>query len=103
MGTDAFSPQRPESFHYFLLLSSRPLVYYRKPTNLRISFGASASQFQPSDYGYVVMPEHVHFLLSEPERDTSYTTQAKIGLEWAAHLFGKARGRQQFGRNNTDY
>src|SRR6266699_2439115 len=49
MGTDAFSPQRPESFRYFLLLSSPPLVYHRrKPTNLRISFGASASQFQPS-------------------------------------------------------
>src|SRR6266705_6629455 len=49
MGTDAFSPQRPESFRYFLLLSSPPLVYHRrKPTNLRISFGASASQFQAS-------------------------------------------------------
>ena len=30
-------------------------------------------------YGYVVMPEHVHLLLSEP----SCPTQAKIGLEWA--------------------
>ena len=32
-------------------------------------------------YEYVVMPEHVHLLLSEP--DTNYPTQAKIGLEWA--------------------
>ena len=30
-------------------------------------------------YGYVVMPEHVHLLLSEP----ICPTQAKIGLEWA--------------------
>src|SRR5579864_8040833 len=30
-------------------------------------------------YGYVVMPEHVHLLLSEP----SCPTQAKVGLEWA--------------------
>ena len=30
-------------------------------------------------YGYVVMPEHVHLLLSEP----NCPTQAKIGLEWA--------------------
>jgi REP-associated tyrosine transposase len=30
-------------------------------------------------YGYVIMPEHVHLLLSEP----NYPTQAKIGLEWA--------------------
>src|SRR6266581_5899714 len=49
MGTDAFSPQRPESFRHFLLLSSPPLVYHGlKPTNLRISLGASASQFQTS-------------------------------------------------------
>src|SRR5438046_8734389 len=34
-------------------------------------------------YGYVVMPEHVHLLLSEPQRDTNCPTQAKIGLEWA--------------------
>ena len=30
-------------------------------------------------YGYVVMPEHVHLLLSEP----NCLTQAKVGLEWA--------------------
>jgi len=34
-------------------------------------------------YGYVVMPEHVHLLLSEPERDANCPTQAKTGLEWA--------------------
>ena len=34
-------------------------------------------------YGYVVMPEHVHLPLSEPQRDTNCPTQAKIGLEWA--------------------
>src|SRR3982751_2899110 len=51
MGTDAFSPQRPESFRYFLLLSSPRLVYHRrKPTNLRISFGASAAEFPPSGF-----------------------------------------------------
>src|SRR5256885_11141143 len=36
-------------------------------------------------YGCVVMPEHVHILLSEPERDANCPTQAKIGLEWATH------------------
>src|SRR5438309_7600928 len=30
-------------------------------------------------YGYVVMPEHVHLLLSEP----NCPTQTKVGLEWA--------------------
>jgi len=32
--------------------------------------------------GYVVMPEHVHLLLSEP----SCPTQARIGIEWATRL-----------------
>ena len=32
-------------------------------------------------YGYVVMPDHVHLLLSEPD----CPTQAKTGLEWATH------------------
>jgi len=49
IGTNAFSPQRAESFRHFLLLPSPSVVYHgRKPTNLRISFRASASQFQTS-------------------------------------------------------
>src|SRR6266446_8588991 len=43
--------------------------------------------FRLQVYGYVVMPEHVHLLLSEPQqRDTSSDncpTQAKTRLEWA--------------------
>ena len=47
MGTDAFSPQRAESFRHFLLLPSPPVVYHgRKPTDLRVSLGAGAAQFQ---------------------------------------------------------
>jgi putative transposase len=42
--------------------------------------------FRLQVYGYVVMPEHVHLLLSEPQRDASSDrtppTQAKTGLEW---------------------
>ena len=84
MGTDAFSPQRPESFRYFLLLSSPPLfitdasrqIFESALERVRRSFSLQA-------YGYVVIPEHVHLLLSEPERDTNCPTQAKIGLEWA--------------------
>jgi hypothetical protein len=29
-------------------------------------------------YGYVVMPEHVHLLLSEPQRDTSSDENAPL-------------------------
>ena len=49
MGTNAFSPQWPKSFRYIRLLPPPSLVYNRrKPTNLRISFRASASQLQTS-------------------------------------------------------
>src|SRR5216684_6735823 len=49
MGTNAFSPQRAESFRHFLLLPSPSVVYHgRKPTNLRVSFGARATQLQTS-------------------------------------------------------
>src|SRR5580692_8248926 len=46
-GTKAFSPHRAESFRHFLLLPSPSLAYHgRKPTNLRVSLGASAAQVQ---------------------------------------------------------
>src|ERR1700736_4109660 len=49
MGTNAFSPQRSESFRYFLLLPSPSVVYHgRKPPNLRVSLGARAAQLQAS-------------------------------------------------------
>src|SRR3982074_516155 len=47
MGTNAFSPQRAESFRHFLLLPSTSLAYHRrKPTNLRVNLGTSAAQLQ---------------------------------------------------------
>jgi hypothetical protein len=49
MRTNAFSPQRAESFRHFLLLPSPSAVYHgRKQTNLRVSLGARAAQLQPS-------------------------------------------------------
>src|ERR1017187_8649958 len=49
VGTNAFSPQRAESFRHFLLLPSPSSIYQRrKPTNLRVSLGAGAAQFQAS-------------------------------------------------------
>jgi len=49
MGTDTFSRERAKSLRHFLLLPSPSVVYERgKPTNLRISFRASTSQFQTS-------------------------------------------------------
>src|SRR5712692_7842054 len=49
MGTNAFSPQRAESFRHVLLLPSQSAIYHgRKPTNLRVSLGTRAAQFQAS-------------------------------------------------------
>jgi hypothetical protein len=49
MGTNAFSPQRAESFRHILLLPPPSFAYHRrKPTNLRVGLGAGAAQFQAS-------------------------------------------------------
>jgi REP element-mobilizing transposase RayT len=72
VGTDTFSAEWAESFCNFLLLPSPALAGdRRKLSNLRISFGARAAALQAHVYGYVVMPEHVHLLLSEPQLGTS--------------------------------
>src|SRR5437879_583231 len=47
MGTDAFSPQRAESFRHILLLPPSSLTNHRrKPPNRRVSLGAGAAQLQ---------------------------------------------------------
>jgi len=79
IGTDAFSPQRAESFRHFLLLPSPPVVYHgRKPTNLRVSLGAGAAQFQAQRLRVRGLPEHIHLLLSEPQQDTSSDRTAPL-------------------------
>src|SRR5439155_6698014 len=47
MGTNAFSPQRAESFRHILLLPPPSLAYRRrKPPNLRVSLGTGAAELQ---------------------------------------------------------
>jgi putative transposase len=41
--------------------------------------------------GYVVMPEHVHLLLSEPQRDTLSTVVQALKLGFSRHLLGPLR------------
>src|ERR1700694_464818 len=86
MGADAFSPQRAKSFRHFLLLPSphstpslRSVAQGRLwlfTTDARRQIFESALErvrrsFKLHIYGSVVMPEHVHLLLSEPQQDTS--------------------------------
>ena len=98
MGTNAVSPQWAKSFCHILLLPSphsTPSLRSVAQGRLRLfttdarcrifesALGRVLRSYRLYVYGYVVMPEHVHLLLSEPERDTNCPTQAKIGLEWA--------------------
>jgi putative transposase len=43
--------------------------------------------------GYVVMPEHVHLLLSEPERGNPSTVMQAIKQGFARHLLGELRSQ----------
>ena len=71
LGPKALSTQRSNSFRDFLLLHRRRLlttdesrkVFESALERLRRSFGLYV-------FGYVVMPEHVHLLLREPQRHT---------------------------------
>ena len=86
MGTNTVSPQWPKSFRHILLLPSP----HSNPSLRSVAQGrprlltADAScrifesalervrrSYRLQVYGYVVMPEHVHLLLSEPQRDMS--------------------------------
>ena len=104
MGTNAFSrmiprlrsgfrqrAQTPARRLNFLLLPSPPVAYYRlKPANLRISLRAGAAQFRLHLYGYVVMPEHVHLLLSEPPQDTLADALKSLKQGVSRRLIGDA-------------
>jgi putative transposase len=47
-------------------------------------------------HGYVVMPEHFHLLISEPQRGTSSTVMQALKLGLARRvLAGRRRGRAQ--------
>jgi len=45
--------------------------------------------------GYVVMPEHIHLLLSEPERGTPSTIMQVVKQRFARRVLGKKRNRLQ--------
>ena len=71
VGTQALPRIPPTSVADVQLLSTRP--HFAGPTS-RVTFESSLERVRQDYrllvYGYVVMPEHVHLLVSEPERDT---------------------------------
>ncbi len=119
MGTNAFSPQRAESFRYFLLLSTPSLAYYRRePTNLRVSVGARAPQLQTSSLrvcnyagarssfaqrtttGHAGRCSEIVEARSSaaPACTSELPTQARLWLEWGTAFLAKAVLRFQHPR-----
>jgi putative transposase len=105
MVTDAFPPQRAESFRHFLLLPpSHSTPSLRSVAQGRLlMFTADASRrifesalervrrsYRPHVYGFVVMPEHVHLLLSEPQQDTLADALKSLKQGVSRRLIGDA-------------
>ena len=51
--------------------------------------------FQSRVYGYVVMPEHVHILLSEPERETLADAIHYLKLSFTKRLHAQVSAQQK--------
>jgi len=47
--------------------------------------------------GYVVMPDHIHLLISEPERGTPSTVMQVVKQRYARHLLRKKRRKSEQG------
>jgi putative transposase len=48
--------------------------------------------------GYVLMPEHVHLLISEPDRGTPSTVMQVLKQRFARHVLGEWRRRGESGQ-----
>jgi hypothetical protein len=79
VGTHAISAPWAESFRYVLLLPSPAIANHGAS---RLIFESALERvrrsFNLQVYGYVVMPEHVHLLLSEPREDGEWGASAPL-------------------------
>src|SRR5271154_5126858 len=93
MGTNALPPQRADSLRHILLLppphstpSLRSIAQGRlgllTTDESRRIFESALERvrrnYRLHVYGYVIMPEHVHLLVSQPRRDTSSDRTAPL-------------------------
>ena len=67
LGIETTSTNRTQPFRYFFLLSPVSSTNFRP---FEAALERVRRSFRLRVYGYVIMPEHVHLLASEPERDT---------------------------------
>src|ERR1700691_5228512 len=71
LGTETISRVRADALRHLLLLPSSPLVHDAHPrANFEGAVEGVPLSFELCLYGYVVMPEHVHLLISEPPQHT---------------------------------
>lgn len=50
--------------------------------------------------GYVVMPEHIHLLISEPERGTPYTVMQVLKQRFARRVLREVRGKKNLAQGS---
>jgi putative transposase len=91
LGTEALSANGAEPFPNVLLLS--PPSSFAAAASRRIFEAALEcvrGSFRLRVYGYVVMPEHVHLLVSEPERETLADALKSLKQGVSRRLIGAA-------------
>ena len=86
--------QRIPALHYHKLLSSASHVgHCAAPKSLFEDFRTGASPLRFVVVGYVVMAEHIHLLISEPDHGTPSTVMQVLKQRFARQVLGGLRGR----------
>ncbi len=89
VGIKAFPSQRTKSFCYFLLLPSpRLLTTDTSCSTFESALERMRRNYKLQVYGYVVMSEHIHLLLREPQRDTLADALKSLKQGVARRLIG---------------
>jgi putative transposase len=88
--------QQEDHYHFITFSCYRRLPYLHNDP-ARIIFEETLEQVRQRHkfylFGYVVMPEHVHLLISEPEHQSLAATMRVLKGETSKHLKGE---RKQF-------
>ena len=91
VGIATISRVRTDSLRDVLLLSPPGFVLdCRCARSIRSRSGACAAQLRLCVYGYVVMPNHVHLLLSEPPQGTLADAIKSLKQGVSRRLIGRA-------------
>ena len=84
--------QQTQQLHFITFSCYRRLPYLQRAEAkrlLEIALEETRARYGSLVFGYVVMPEHVHFLVSEPERELLSTAIRAIKQSVARRLIGE--------------